>query len=101
MTENGQIMLKMQYYYVEISLWESFESVASNSPKILNDYLIKCMNVNIQTEAQEVKNPSRKSSTNIGILSSTRSKKKLAWKCKHSTTRAHYSLGLCRNCYTA
>ena len=46
MTENGQIMLKIEYYYTEIDLWENFETLTKTSPKILIDYLIKHIKIN-------------------------------------------------------
>ena len=46
MTGNGKIMLKIQYLYLEIAVWESFSTFAKSSPKILNEYLNKIMLVN-------------------------------------------------------
>ena len=46
MMGNGKIMLKIQYLYLEIAIWESFSTLAKSSPKILNEYLNKIMMVN-------------------------------------------------------
>ena len=32
MAGNGQILLKIEFYYLEIALWETFEAIANNSP---------------------------------------------------------------------